>query len=1555
MIQASRILRFIWVFAFINFIFSSFTAHSQLSGNVYKDFDSNGVRSLPNEIGVRNVLVSAFVGASNSPITTRTNTLGQYFFTASQVPAGSKVRLEFTDLGINNSGKKGNDSGSSVQFVTGDSENINLGLISNDEFCGLDGLDIFASCYVNGDPLKGGTAGEDASLVLFPYTASGLAGTGSAPYPTVLAKAKEVGAVWGTDYQRSTKIAITSAIVRRHSGLGPLGTGGIYKIDLNTNAVSPLIDVKTIGIDTGPIPHVGLPANMTEANEDSLTIHAVGKRGIGGITLSKDEKSLFIVNLYDRKIYSFVVGKPANTPLASSVRSYTIPDPCGDGDYRPWAIKQYGGKYYVGVVCTAESSQDSTRLKSVIYELDPQSGVFTKFFEFPMSYKKGPLDHTGSCINLTYWKPWIDRFPNGCANFFDGTHTVNFAMFPAAILTDIEFDGDGSMIVSFLDRHGLMAGFRNMRPKDNGQRYDGFVGGDILRIYNNNGTFQLENNGTAGNRVGCGVDNKQGPGGGEFYCNDTWKFKGNPAHSEIANGGMMLLPGTGEVVVSTMDPVDEIYQSAGMRVFSNFDGSMKRGYALYSDKIGTLGKSGGAGDFKAACIEAPIEIGNRLWHDADFDGIQDPDEVGIDGVEVELFDMDNGVVSVGKTITKNGGIYCFSNSNVTGGLLTERNYRLKVCLNNPILLAQKFFNISPKDANSGTNSDLRDSDAELKSGCLEIPFTTGLAGETNHTLDFGLIKCEPIFAGVDLTLCQPISTADLIDAAPTQKWMYLSGPGTAAIDSTTGKVIGMTTPGVYKFMLIYRPAGLECSDTLSITLKEKPNAGTDLTGTNGLCTPTSRTKLTATPTGGTWSARLTNPAITLIDANGNVSGMTVAGIYEFIYTLNGCTDSVKVEIKQKPNAGTDQSYCFPKQTTKLNATPTGGIWSATATNPAIAIIDANGNVSGMTNTGIYEFIYTLNGCADSVKVEIKQKPNAGTDMLGTNALCLPITNYKVTGTPSGGAWTLPATNPELLTIDASGNVSTMTKVGIYEFIYTLPNGCPDTLKIQARNCALSSLGNYVWYDRNKNGIQDNRTDPITKAVLGPEFPVAGVRVRLMNGTTNAVVAVDTTDANGLYKFNNLLPGDYYIMADTASLPDDYGITFPDQGSDDTKDSDINAVTNKSIITNLVLQEEDLTWDFGIFKGAKPEITDPCVCNNEILYGVGFDKYVYNETVEVKGDAGDRWAIINAKDRKTGYQTKGILLPAPPDGFPAPFVFDATKPVYLIEDSPGHYKLEFFHYDKEGYEIVVTNGVDTLSIKNLCYQTPKLTDNLIQTLCPNNSSFYQLQKTYPTGTARYYFLKKGAFSFTSGDDEVPPNSELTEITQIKLSDYVDKDTIALVVDWIPNGIQPISPNGKPYTTCVVTTIYNIAFSTSIAGCQRGSLGDYVWKDKNKNGLQDSGEAGVYGVKVDLLKNGTFFATTNTDAAGKYLFTNLTAGTYKIKIGASTIPLDCKISPLRDAGDDTKDSDVSSTTGESGDYVINPDNPTQRNILTVDAGLEPICKVVCVLPKIKKIRQ
>jgi serine-aspartate repeat-containing protein C/D/E len=67
--------------------------------------------------------------------------------------------------------------------------------------------------------------------------------------------------------------------------------------------------------------------------------------------------------------------------------------------------------------------------------------------------------------------------------------------------------------------------------------------------------------------------------------------------------------------------------------------------------------------------------------------------------------------------------------------------------------------------------------------------------------------------------------------------------------------------------------------------------------------------------------------------------------------------------------------------------------------------------------------------------------------------------------------------------------------------------------------------------------------------------------------------------------------------------------------------------------------------------------------------------------------------------------------------------------------------------------------------------------------------------------------------------------------------------------------------------------------------KASIGDFVWEDKNYNGVQDGGESGIANVTVKLLNSAnTVLATTTTDSSGKYLFSNLTPGDYKVQVVA-----------------------------------------------------------------------
>lgn len=130
----------------------------------------------------------------------------------------------------------------------------------------------------------------------------------------------------------------------------------------------------------------------------------------------------------------------------------------------------------------------------------------------------------------------------------------------------------------------------------------------------------------------------------------------------------------------------------------------------------------------------------------------------------------------------------------------------------------------------------------------------------------------------------------------------------------------------------------------------------------------------------------------------------------------------------------------------------------------------------------------------------------------------------------------------------------------------------------------SSLGDYVWLDANKDGIQDQG-----------EQPVDGVTVKLSGTDKHGHdVQLETKTANGgRYLFENLVSGDYEI---TFVAPDGYEFTLLRQGNDREVDSDADPTSGRTgpitIASPIPLQadQEDLTWDAGIYE--KPVVQQP---------------------------------------------------------------------------------------------------------------------------------------------------------------------------------------------------------------------------------------------------------------------------------------------------------------------------------------------------------------------------
>jgi hypothetical protein len=118
----------------------------------------------------------------------------------------------------------------------------------------------------------------------------------------------------------------------------------------------------------------------------------------------------------------------------------------------------------------------------------------------------------------------------------------------------------------------------------------------------------------------------------------------------------------------------------------------------------------------------------------------------------------------------------------------------------------------------------------------------------------------------------------------------------------------------------------------------------------------------------------------------------------------------------------------------------------------------------------------------------------------------------------------------------------------------------------------------------------------------------------------------------------------------------------------------------------------------------------------------------------------------------------------------------------------------------------------------------------------------------------------------------------------------------------------------------------------------SVGDYVWYDANRNGIQDAGEPGVPGA-VATLKDagGKVIGTATTDASGKYLFGDLPDGTYQVCFGLAGVPskyAGAVFTRQNAASHNGTDSAADPATGCTMTTTLGPDH---RQDLTLDAGI------------------
>jgi hypothetical protein len=749
--------------------------------------------------------VTAYNAAGTAVGTTTTNATGNY--TIANVSGA--LRVEFTGMSaFDFPAPKGANSKTSIQFVTAPATGISYGVNYPSEYVATSNPSVYVPCYNNGNPLGGGSSGTKDWFVKFPY--------GNIDYdaPTAHIDGATLGTTYGVAYSKQAGKVFTSAFLKRHTGFGTLGSGGIYGIDTNLTTTTAFYDLDAHGYATrcasgcptygagssfnittdgagfqgidyvgnglgvvGTNVERGLPAETTDPSNDAAAFDQVGKVGLGDLDMSDDGKTLFVTNLYDRKLYLLSLNSATSPTNVTAVSAFSLPNPplraasglanaantytgvANGSDFydgtigyqRPFALKVYKGKVFVGAVTTGEKNgitlkedntgnPEYTDLWAYIWSFDLATQTFapTPVLQFPLNFNRN-VNNDGADETFRVWQHAL------------GSWTVwPDSYVPQPMLTDIEIDATGSMILGIRDRYGDQMGYQNYRLSGT-DSYTGIADGEILRAYLNVNTnvFELETNGKEGvnssKSATSGVNNNEGPGGGEFYYQDN--ELANSYHLNTCMGSLAVLLGSDQVLLTIMDPVD--LWAGGLSKFNNTDGTRVENYQLYTGAdIQLAGKANGLGDIELFSGLQPLEMGNRVWADANSNGIQDAGEAGLGNITLDLYQAG---VKVGSTVTASDGTYYFNTANVNlggaTGILPNTAYEIRISMSQ-VGLVGRTLSVSP----AGT-SDAINNDGTILGLTVSKSFTTGNAGENSHNYDFGFQL------GCSVNICFPVSVA----------------------------------------------------------------------------------------------------------------------------------------------------------------------------------------------------------------------------------------------------------------------------------------------------------------------------------------------------------------------------------------------------------------------------------------------------------------------------------------------------------------------------------------------------------------------------------------------------------------------------------------------------------------------------------------------------------------------------------------------------------------------------------------------------------------------------
>ncbi len=955
----------------------------------------------------------------------------------------------------------------------------------------------------------------------------------------------------------------------------------------------------------------------------------------------------------------------------------------------------------------------------------------------------------------------------------------------------------------------------------------------------------------------------------------------DPSESGIAGTTVALLDASGDVIATTLVAADGSF---------SFDGVEPGNYTISitdhtGELIGLKGTTtaGSNRELSVTVVAADVTgqnfgfngealLGDRIWSDADGDGVQDENEVGLAGITVELLDRLGAVIAT--TTTDAFGNYLFE------GIAPNR-YSVRV---DNTTLPAGFTQTGDPDATLDHQSSsiltLGDADLVLDFGYQNTSLAD-ISGNVFSDLDRDGIDDgvgEPGFTDVTIALLD--SSGNVIATTKTDANGDYTFPDLPAGDYT----VEITDEGgvLNDYLLT---SGL---DSIDVTL-----AGTDITGIDfGYA----RNAGTGAIGDFVW---LDADRDGVQDAG--ESGLS--GIDLDLYdvgpdgAIGGGDDVLIASTTTDANGG----YVFPDVApgsyyVDVDGVPSGLSTTTGTTDPSSIVLLSEGEHFTEADFG-YAGTNGAGAIGDRVWADVDGDGVQDPGEIGIGGVTLTVVGPSgtfTTATAEDGSWLVTGLAPGTYTV----TVDSSTLPSSYDTAPTNGPASREYLVIATADVLtadfgfdgtnLSSIGDTVFLDEDGDGSQD-----------AGEAGISGVTVDLLDSGGN-VVATTTTDSSGNYDFVGLAAGDYQVrVTDVGQV---------------LTGLNLSAGTNPTSTINLAPGQDYDDADFP-YAPSNGSGTIGSIVWNDIdgdgVRDVGFEPGLQGVTLAL-------WHDINGN---------GVIEPGT-DNLLRSTTTDENGEYEFVGLVPGSYLVDVT--DTSGVLTGFTKTSGSAGVDDNSQADPYavvLTSGSLS----NDTADFGYQANTPLGISGTVFGDDNSDAAQNGSEAGVAGVPVILYLDLDGDGVIDPEDPQIATT-ISNGSGDYAftglPDGRDYIVAVQTGDTAIEGQTQTTQTATGGvqpvtlsgssstgndfgfvdsapevvnpavIGDRVWLDTDGDGVQDVGEPGIPNVDLELYDVGldgapgggddVLVATTTTGANGTYSFGGLDAGTYYVDVDATSLP-------------------------------------------------------------------